>query len=71
MAINSTNDDRKDYREGELETQIPDDIDWATQEMPNRLNKVRKQYDRGIITDDEFMSGVTTMYLLGGDIDAD
>ena len=36
-------------------------VDWAATHRPHRLGKLRTQYERGILTDDEFTAGVISL----------
>lgn len=47
-----------------------DAVNWAATHMPNRLSKLRDQYERGILTDNEFITMVRLLPSMEKDSDA-
>lgn len=50
----ATKDERTWHRVHVLEVEISLSTVWAAEHRPNLLRKVRSQYDKGILTNNEF-----------------
>jgi hypothetical protein len=66
--VRASRERRATRRATELEALIATTVGQMGKRYPARVDKLRAQYDRGVLTDEEFIISVARMFVHQGDI---